>query len=78
MKTFSVLASMQTTLEQFLSQIIPHIRSSIQEANNDLVTHSLAILKQAFRNSDPQALSDTAQAESSSISQFLNEALHHS
>ena len=77
MKTFAELATMQESLEKFLGQVIPHIEATIAENNNDLITHSLAILKQAFRNTEPQEVSLTAQSESSTINNFLNKALEH-
>lgn len=49
MKTYADLSNLKET-PQFLSQIMPYIQSSVKESNNDLIIHSLAVLKQAFRN----------------------------
>jgi hypothetical protein len=43
---------MQDEFENYMPNVINHIESSIKEANNDLLTYSLAILKHAFRNTD--------------------------
>lgn len=77
MKTFSVLAMLmpQDKLEQHLSSIIDQIVRSASEKNNDLLQNSLAIMKTAFRNTDPQKTSFTAQKEAVRIARFLNEAL---
>ena len=61
MKTLSVLAQiMQDDLDQYMPNIIGQIEQSIKEANNDLLTYSLAILKHAFRNTDLGMSSQTA------------------
>jgi hypothetical protein len=78
MKTFAELSTMADLLEQYLGQITSFIQNSINEGNNDLLTYSLAILKQAFRNSDPQMVSITAQQEHEGLGRFLNAALGHS
>jgi len=44
---------MQTELEKYLDQIIPIIVSTLGDSNNDLLTCSLTILHQGFRNVDP-------------------------
>ena len=63
MKTFSILVMLmpQEKLEAHLSKIIDEIVKSAPEGNNDLFTHSLAILKRSFRNSDAGKTSGTAQ-----------------
>ena len=57
MKTFAELATMQTDLEKYLPQLICHIQQSLTDGNNDLITYSLSILKQFFRNVDPSHIS---------------------
>lgn len=49
MKTLSEVALMEESHEKYLSNLGPYIQNSINEGNNDLLTYSLAILKQAFR-----------------------------
>ena len=52
---------MEDQLENYLSQILPHIEQSVNENNNDLLLYSLAILKYAFSR---KTFSITAQKES--------------
>jgi hypothetical protein len=60
--TLSILAPlMEDQLENYLSQILPHIEQSVNENNNDLLLYSLAILKYAFSR---KTFSITAQKES--------------
>ena len=67
--TLSILAPlMEDQLENYLSQILPHIEQSVNENNNDLLLYSLAILKYAFSR---KAFSITAQKESQKIAKFL-------
>ena len=60
-----------------MPNIINHIESSINLANNDLLTYSLSILKYAFRHTDPGLTSNTAQEECKRICSFLTQALSH-
>ena len=67
--TLSILAPlMEDQLENYLSQILPHIEQSVNENNNDLLLYSLAILKYAFSR---KTFSITAQKESQKIAKFL-------
>ena len=86
MKTFSELSVLQGTasggigvnsIDQYLEEIVPFISKSIEENNNDLIFHSLAILKHVFRNTEPNMVSVTATQQAKLISQFLNSALNH-
>jgi hypothetical protein len=63
MKTLSVLSQiMLAKLEDYYGQAIPYIQESAAEGNNDLISHGLQVLKQAFRGTsvDPTAVSMTA------------------
>ena len=77
MKTFSILVMLmpQNKLEEHLGSIMNEIVKSVSESNNDLITHSLSILKTAFKNSSPQNISVTANRDSGKIANFLQEAL---
>jgi hypothetical protein len=57
--------------------LIPFITSSIEENNNDLISYSLAVLKQAFRNTEPNMVSISASQHAEPISKFLNSVLNH-
>lgn len=64
MKTLSVLSQiMLSELEKYYGKTIPYIQESAGEGNNDLISHSLQILKQAFSRTsyDPTQVSMTAQ-----------------
>jgi hypothetical protein len=43
---------MQGELENYLGQMIPLIHQSLDDNNNDILTYSLTILQQGFRNCD--------------------------
>jgi len=44
-------------LEANFDKILPFIEASVEENNNDMITNSLVILKNVFRNNDPIFLS---------------------
>ena len=61
MKTLSVLSLiMKDQLEKHFSLIIPYIKSSTDENNNDMITYSLQILRQAFKEIESSKVSLTA------------------
>lgn len=77
-KTLSVVTLiMQNELEKHLAAIVPIIYQSLSDNNNDILTYSLSILQQGFRNFDPMMASQVAQKESESISKFLLTAMAH-
>lgn len=71
MKTFVELAQMEESHEKYLSSLAPHIQGSINEGNNDMISYSLAILKQAFRYTEAEKISVTAQNDSEGFGKFL-------
>lgn len=74
MKTLSVLSQiMLNELEKYYGACIPFIQESAGEGNNDLISHGLQVLKQAFRrtSNDPTDVSMTAQNNSKEITDFL-------
>jgi hypothetical protein len=74
MKTLSVLSQiMLNELEKYYGKTIPYIQESAGEGNNDLISHSLQILKMAFSRTsyDPTQVSMTAQDQSTQITEFL-------
>jgi hypothetical protein len=78
MKTFGELVMMEESHERCLVSLAPFIQNTINEGNNDMITYSLAILKQAFRYSEPERISVTAQNDSEGFGKFLSQALEHS
>jgi hypothetical protein len=73
MKTLSVLSMvMLDKLEQHYALYIQYIKEFPKEANNDLITFSLQILKRAFHNvDDPSRVSLTAQDNCRDLADFL-------
>ena len=73
MKTLSVLSMiMMEELEKHYARLIPHIKQSANEGNNDLISHSLQILHVAFKQTDdPSQISQTAQKHADDIATFL-------
>lgn len=77
MKTFVELAQMEESHEKYLASLAPYIQGSIAEGNNDMISYSLAILKQAFRYSEPDKISVTAQSGSEGFGNYLCQCLEH-
>ena len=47
----------QEKLEENFPKILPYIEASVEENNNDMISQSLVILRNVFRNDDPFFLS---------------------
>mmetsp|Transcript_14247 Transcript_14247/g.24236 ORF Transcript_14247/g.24236 Transcript_14247/m.24236 type:complete len:168 (-) Transcript_14247:2106-2609(-) len=78
MKTFSVLAYMnQARLEHHLADLIPHIEQCVKENNNDYITYSLEVLKNAFGNVKPTKASLNAQQSADRIAKFIKDSMGH-
>ena len=79
MKTFAEIAfHYRKSIDDFLGQILPYIEGSVSENSNDLIQNSLDILKQAFRHSNPNKVSEVAKSEASRFSRFLTQVMAHS
>ena len=71
MKTFAAIAQAHGKTDDYLEEILPFIEATSDEQNNDLIFNCLEILKQAFKNTEPEKVSVTAQNQSQRISAYL-------